>query len=311
MIPIRDTLPRRNKPIATYLLILVNALVFLFELTMPPDELEQIITMFGLVPARFMHPDWASSAGYPGHSYWPFLTSMFLHGGWLHIIGNLWTLWIFGDNIEDQMGPARYVIFYLLCGLIAGIVHCLTNADSTVPTVGASGAIAGVMGAYLFLFPTARIVVLVRSSFFLSFSRCQHSSISDSGRSARCSAGHWPWPAECKSAAWPSGLTSVVLSQGLSCNSFSSAAVRRTALCRATSMEWRPRGRPIATGGNFNDAGRRDRVLFSVRRASAGDQTALHRGLAPADDRAHRGKEEFAGDSPRAPAGNDEPAWFS
>src|SRR5215471_7182835 len=122
MIPIRDTLPRRNKPIATYLLILINAIVFLFELTMPPPELAQVINMFGLVPARFMHPDWASSAGYPGHTYWPFLTSMFLHGGWLHIIGNMWTLWIFGDNIEDQMGPARYVIFYLLCGLTAGIV---------------------------------------------------------------------------------------------------------------------------------------------------------------------------------------------
>ena len=169
MIPIRDTLPRRNKPIATYLLILINAIVFLFELTMPPPELEQLFNMFGLVPARFMHPDWASSAGYPGHSYWPFLTSMFLHGGWLHIIGNMWTLWIFGDNIEDQMGPARYVIFYLLCGLIAGIVHCLTNADSTMPTVGASGAIAGVMGAYLFLFPTARIVVLVPIFFFPFF----------------------------------------------------------------------------------------------------------------------------------------------
>lgn len=89
------------------------------------------------------------------------LTSMFLHGGWLHIIGNMWTLWIFGDNVEDRTGPFRFVVFYLLCGLAAGLVHCFTNPDSTLPTVGAWGAIAGVMGAYFFLVPTARVVVLV------------------------------------------------------------------------------------------------------------------------------------------------------
>ena len=111
--------------------------------------------MFGIVPARFTHPEWALSGGFPLHGYWPFLTSMFLHGGWLHIIGNMWTLWIFGDNVEDRMGPVRFVIFYLVCGLAAGIVHCFTNPDSTIPTVGASGAIAGVMGVYFFLFPNA------------------------------------------------------------------------------------------------------------------------------------------------------------
>jgi len=160
MIPIRDTLPRRSTPVATYFLILVNAIVFLFELTMAPDQLEQFIQMFGLVPARALHS---------GVRYWPFLTSMFLHAGWVHIIGNMWTLWIFGAKIEDRMGPARYVIFYLLCGFIAGLVHCLTNAASTVPTLGASGAIAGVMGAYFFLFPTSRIVVLVPIFFYPLF----------------------------------------------------------------------------------------------------------------------------------------------
>jgi membrane associated rhomboid family serine protease len=169
MIPIRDTLPRRNTPIATWLLILVNAVVFLFELTMSPEALEQFFHLFGIVPARFTHPDWAVSAGLPGNDYWPFLTSMFLHGGWLHIIGNMWALWIFGDNVEEKMGPVRFVIFYLVCGLIAGIVHTFTNADSTIPTVGASGAIAGVMGAYFFLFPYARIVVLIPIFFFPFF----------------------------------------------------------------------------------------------------------------------------------------------
>src|SRR5437773_575379 len=149
MIPISDTVPRRNPPIATWLLMIANGLVFLFELTLPPPALQQFFYLFGIVPARFTHPDWASWAGFPMDDYWPFVTSMFLHGGWLHIIGNMWTLWIFGDNVEDRMGPGRFTIFYLLCGLFAGSVHCLTNADSTLPTVGASGAIAGVMGAGL------------------------------------------------------------------------------------------------------------------------------------------------------------------
>jgi membrane associated rhomboid family serine protease len=169
MFPIRDTIPARNPPIATWLLILVNSVVFLFELTMPQPVLEQFFHLFGIVPARYAHPDWALWVGFPINDYWPFLTSMFLHGGWLHIIGNMWTLWIFGDNVEDRMGPARFVVFYLLCGLAAGIVHQVTNPDATVPTVGASGAIAGVMGAYLVLFPRARVIVLLPILFFPFF----------------------------------------------------------------------------------------------------------------------------------------------
>ncbi len=169
MIPIRDTLPRRNFPIATLILIVINALVFFVELSLPPPALEQCFRLFGIVPARFTHPQWALWSGFPIDTYWPFLTSMFLHGGWLHIIGNMWALWIFGDNVEDRMGPLRFVIFYLLCGLIAGVVHVLTNPDSTIPTVGASGAIAGVMGSYFYLFPFARIVVLIPIFFFPFF----------------------------------------------------------------------------------------------------------------------------------------------
>src|ERR1700674_1418912 len=113
-----------------------------------------------MVPARYTHPSWAAWVGLPIDDYWPFLTSMFLHSGWLHIIGNMWTLWIFGDNVEDRMGPLRFGIFYLTCGILAGGTQLLTNSDSTVPSVGASGAIAGVLGAYLLLFPTARLVVM-------------------------------------------------------------------------------------------------------------------------------------------------------
>ena len=160
MFPIRDTIPARNPPIATWTLIIVNALAFLVELTMAPPELDYFARLFGIVPARYMHADWAAAVGLSPGTYWPFLTSMFLHGSGLHVLGNMWTLWIFGDNVEDRMGPGRFVAFYLICGLIAGIVHVVTNPDSTLPTLGASGAIAGVMGAYFLLFPHSRIIVM-------------------------------------------------------------------------------------------------------------------------------------------------------
>ena len=121
-----------------------------------------------LMPGACTEPAWALRVGLSIDDYWPFLTSMFLHGGWMHIIGNMWTLWIFGDNVEDRMGPLRFVCFYLLCGIAAGLIHWFTNLDSTLPTVGAFGAIAGVLGAYFFLFPYARVIVLV-PVFFLPF----------------------------------------------------------------------------------------------------------------------------------------------
>ncbi len=169
MFPIRDTIPSENPPIATLLLILANILVFAFELMMPPEAREHFFQLFGIVPARFTHPEWALWMGIPFDSYWPFLTSMFVHAGWLHIIGNMWALWIFGDNVEDRMGPVRFVCFYLLCGLVAGVVQWYTNPGSTIPTVGASGAIAGVMGAYLILFPRSRVIVLVPILIFPFF----------------------------------------------------------------------------------------------------------------------------------------------
>ena len=169
MLPIRDSVPSRSVPVVTRTLIFINVLVFFFELMLPPESLEQMFYLFGIVPARFTDPAWAANIGFPLGSYWPFLTHQFLHGGWLHIIANMWTLWIFGDNVEDRMGPGRFAIFYLLCGCISGITHTLVNADSTLPSVGASGAIAGVLGAYLLLFPTARLVVMLPILFFPFF----------------------------------------------------------------------------------------------------------------------------------------------
>ena len=159
MFPIRDTIPSRHLPIATWTLIALNLFFFFRELMLPPAAADQLMYLFGIVPARFTDPDWASEVGFPS-TYLPFLTTMFLHGGWLHVIGNMWALWIFGDNVEDRMGPIRFVFFYLACGVAAGIIHVVTNPGSQVPAIGASGAIAGVMAAYFVLYPRARIVAM-------------------------------------------------------------------------------------------------------------------------------------------------------
>jgi membrane associated rhomboid family serine protease len=169
MIPVRDTIPSRYAPVVTWALIGTNAVVFLFELSLGPAGLERFFYLFGMVPARYSHPGWASAVGFPVDDYWPFLTSTFLHGGWLHILGNMWTLWIFGDNVEDRMGGARFLVFYLLAGLAAGLTHWFTNPDSIVPAVGASGAIAGVLGAYFAMFPHSRVIVLFPVFFWPFF----------------------------------------------------------------------------------------------------------------------------------------------
>jgi len=161
MFPIRDTIPSRHLPVVTWTLLVANVLVFLWQLTLPETGQRQLFYLFGIVPARYLVPGWAAEVGYPSFSLWPFLTSMFLHGGLLHVASNMWSLWIFGDNVEDRMGPVRFSAFYLACGLVAGVVHAITNPASTVPTIGASGAIAGVLGAYLRWYPGARVLTLV------------------------------------------------------------------------------------------------------------------------------------------------------
>ena len=169
MIPIKDTIPRGTYPFVTLSIIVVNVIVFLFELSLPEEGRNAFVYLFGLVPARYTHPAWARIMGLPLDTYWPFLTNMFLHGGWLHIIGNMWFLYLFGDNVEDRMGHARFFFFDLLAGIAANLVHFFVNPDSAMPVVGASGAIAGVMAAYLRLFPLARIVTLFPILFFPFF----------------------------------------------------------------------------------------------------------------------------------------------
>ncbi len=160
MIPIKDTVSRSTVPVITYGLIAVNALVFLFSLGLSEKQAETFVYLFGLVPARYSHREWASFVGFPLDNYWPFLSNLFLHGGWLHLVANMWVLYLFGANVEDRMGRIRFLPFYLVAGLAANLVHCVINRESTVPVIGASGAIAGIMAAYLRLFPRARIVTL-------------------------------------------------------------------------------------------------------------------------------------------------------
>jgi membrane associated rhomboid family serine protease len=169
MFPIRDTIPTRYTPVMTWLLILLNAAVFAYQLTLSEPELERLMYLSGIVPARYTDLRWAARFGYREIDVLPFVTSMFLHGGWLHILSNMWSLWIFGDSVEDRLGPLRFLVFYLLCGVLAGLVHFFTNMHSAMPTIGASGAIAGVMGAYFVLFPHARVVTLVPIFFWPVF----------------------------------------------------------------------------------------------------------------------------------------------
>jgi len=154
MFPLRDTQPSYSKPVVTVLLIVVNLLVFLFEFSLDPYSRNAFVFTYGMVPDHFT---WSTV-----------FTSMFLHGGWLHVLGNMWFLWIFGDNIEDILGHAKFLLFYLLCGVVAALTQYVFDPSSRVPMIGASGAIAGVMGAYMVKFPRSRIVTFVFVFFFIT-----------------------------------------------------------------------------------------------------------------------------------------------
>jgi len=179
MIPLRDRNPSGTAPVVTIALIAVNVALFLVELGQG-EQLKAFIEDFGLTPARITGqvdpPPQRPPPGWPSLRRTPyavpavatFFTSMFLHGGWMHLIGNMWFLWIFGDNVEDRMGHVKYLIFYLLCGLGAGVTQVVAEAGSPVPTIGASGAIAGVLGAYLVAFPGARVLTLVYLGIFIT-----------------------------------------------------------------------------------------------------------------------------------------------
>jgi membrane associated rhomboid family serine protease len=154
MIPLRALLYRRDTPLITLLIIGLNVVAFLYEMALPSYYRDRFIIQYALVPDQ-LHPI-------------TFLTSMFLHGGWLHLIGNMWFLWVFGSHIEDAMGPAKFLVFYLVSGIASAVVQFAINLGSPVPTIGASGAIAGVMGAFLVLYPRVRVLTLIFVIIFVT-----------------------------------------------------------------------------------------------------------------------------------------------
>ena len=164
MIPLRDINPTNRFAIVTFILIVLNILVFLFELSLGTNG-DRLFAGYALVPRRLFYHGAASAGSIPVAV--TIFTSMFLHGGFLHIAGNMLYLWIFGNNVEDSMGRIRFIVFYLLCGLCAAYAHAFMNKDSLTPMIGASGAISGVLGAYLLLFPKARVVTLVMFGFYI------------------------------------------------------------------------------------------------------------------------------------------------
>jgi membrane associated rhomboid family serine protease len=161
MFPWSTSVAVRHVPFLTWALIGLNAVFFLHELALPPGQIEPFLMRNALVPARYSHPAWALANGLDPGNFLPVLTNTFLHAGWAHLILNMWTLLIFGPAIEDRFGHARFVGFYLGCAIFASAAHALVNSDSTLPALGASGAIAGVMGAFMRLFPLSRVVVVV------------------------------------------------------------------------------------------------------------------------------------------------------
>ncbi len=168
VIPLRDNIPSRRFPVVSLALVAVNVLVFLYEaFFLTQAEREALIYTYGMIPAEVLGVLPVFSAG-TWDRLQPLLTAMFLHGGWLHLLGNMLFLWVFADNVEDLIGPFRFLILYLAAGAAGNLAHALANPDSPVPAIGASGAVAGVLGAYLLNFPRARILALVPLGIFLT-----------------------------------------------------------------------------------------------------------------------------------------------
>jgi membrane associated rhomboid family serine protease len=154
MFPLKDDNPSRTVPYVTWFLIAVNILCFLGEMSLSKPELNALLYHFGVLPHRFIH-----DLGVPQSA--TLLSSMFLHAGWLHLISNMWALFLFGDNVEDRLGHFNFFCFYMTCGIIAGVCQILAAPGVNIPTVGASGAIAGVLGGYALLFPQAQVITLI------------------------------------------------------------------------------------------------------------------------------------------------------
>ena len=167
MIPLRNTTPSKNYPVVNNIIIGVNVFFYLVELGQGAS-LDRFLYIYGLVPARYSFPQLASYFT-TGQQLFSLVSFMFLHGGFWHLLGNMWFLYIFGNNVEDRLGPLRYLFFYLLCGTASGLSHIFFNLSSNVPTIGASGAVAGVMGAFFILYPKSRILTLIPIIFIPYF----------------------------------------------------------------------------------------------------------------------------------------------
>ena len=166
MIPLRDDNPIRSRPVVTVALIVLCTLVFLWQLSLSANGQQQAAYLFGLIPAVLFGNAQLEGQWIPAGA--TIITSMFLHGGWLHLIGNMLYLWIFGDNIEDRLGRGRFIVFYLVCGAVAALGQGVADPRSEVPMIGASGAISGVLGAYLVLYPRAKVLVLLPLLIFVT-----------------------------------------------------------------------------------------------------------------------------------------------
>ncbi len=171
MVPLRDENPTKIVPYITYVFIVINSIIFLYQWSLTPVNLERFYHVYAIIPSELNtvldgSNLLASSQNFP--EIYTLISSQFLHGGWLHLGGNMLFLWVFGNNIEDQLGHFKYILFYLGCGILAGISQFLFSMDSSIPCLGASGAIAGVMGAYIIRFPKAQILTLVPLGFFIT-----------------------------------------------------------------------------------------------------------------------------------------------
>lgn len=168
IIPLKDSTKANRFPIVNVTLIVINVLIFIFQLGLSENTLNLVVYNFGVIPKVYTTNP--LPALFISNPYWivPLFSSMFFHGGLLHILGNMLYLWVFGDNVEDKLGHGKYLIFYLAVGLLANIAHIMTNPLSTVPTIGASGAVAGVLGAYFLAFPKAKVVALIPIIFFFT-----------------------------------------------------------------------------------------------------------------------------------------------
>lgn len=161
MIPIKTNVPVSSRPTVVWMLVIANVAVFLFQTILPARQEFAFLAEFALIPRRYGDPAWAYAVGLDPRDRWPLLTNTFMHGGWLHLIANMWTLWLFGGAVEDRMGRLRFALFYLLCGVLASWAHMAAYPDSEVPALGASGAIAAVLGAHITLFRRSRVLLLV------------------------------------------------------------------------------------------------------------------------------------------------------